>query len=133
MTKLVVDDYNDLLNLHKALMEAKFHNDPENDCIAGSPVIARIMNQIVDIISECGSDSWKKWRNIKNHRLEEERHEYIGVWHKMIIAASRNCIWKEVSHQEKINISKIYLSPFYYDNQDLEDFINQVDALLIKN
>ncbi len=127
--KFVIDDYNDLLNLHKALMEAKFHSDPENDCIAGSPIIARIMNQIVDILSENSSDndSWKMWRNIKLHRMEEERLGRIGFWHKMVTAAAKDCIWKKLSYHDKIETAKVYLSPFTYDNQDLEDFIYQAD------
>lgn len=127
--KFVIDDYNDLLNLHKALMEAKFHSDPENDCIAGSPIIARLMNQIVDILLENNSDidSWRIWRNIKLQRIEEERIGQIGFWGKMVIAAKKDCIWTKCSYQKKMELSKIYLSPFTYDNQDLMDFINQVN------
>ena len=39
-------DYYDLLNLHKALLEAKFHLNPDNELVSLSPVIAKISNQI---------------------------------------------------------------------------------------
>lgn len=31
-------DYYGVLNLHKALLEAKFHADPENELVSGSPL-----------------------------------------------------------------------------------------------
>ena len=52
MRKFELSDYYDLLNLHKALMEAKFHDNPDNEYISGSPIIAKIMNEIVDILAE---------------------------------------------------------------------------------
>ena len=50
MRKFELSDYYDLLNLHKALMEAKFHDNPDNEYISGSPIIAKIMNEIVEKI-----------------------------------------------------------------------------------
>mgnify|MGYP000786198697 CR=1 FL=1 len=38
MRKFELSDYYDLLNLHKALMEAKFHDNPDNEYISGSPI-----------------------------------------------------------------------------------------------
>ena len=35
-------DYCNLLNLHKALLEAKFHTVPDNKLVPGSPIIANI-------------------------------------------------------------------------------------------
>ena len=52
MKKFELSNYYDLLNLHKALMEAKFHDNPDNKYIAGSPIIAKIINEIVDILAE---------------------------------------------------------------------------------
>lgn len=35
-------DYYGLLNLHKALLEAKFNLNPDNELVSGSPLIADI-------------------------------------------------------------------------------------------
>ena len=43
-------DYYGLLNLHKALLEAKFHTMPDNKMISGSPLIANIYIQIRDLL-----------------------------------------------------------------------------------
>lgn len=41
--KLEIKDYYELLNLHKALMEAKFHRDPDNKCVAGKSNYCKTM------------------------------------------------------------------------------------------
>lgn len=127
MIKFVIYDYNDLLNMHKALMEAKFHENPDNNCIAGSPIIARIMNQIVEILSENDpyNGSWEIWRNIKSHRTDECGGN--SEWSKMIKSAARNENWSKYSYEKKLEVASIYLSPFTYDSQDLIDFVDNVD------
>lgn len=35
-------DYDGVLNLHKALLEAKFHLDPDNELVSGSPFVADV-------------------------------------------------------------------------------------------
>lgn len=55
-------DYYSLLNLHKALLEAKFYTMPENKLVAGSPLVANIYIQVRELLmkSENGSQ-WKEW------------------------------------------------------------------------
>lgn len=68
---LVFDDYYELLALHKALIEAKFNIDPQNELIAGSPIIARICNRVLDELIKMEEDKrldgkkWSEWRKIK--------------------------------------------------------------------
>lgn len=125
-----ISDYYDLLNLHKALMEAKFHDNPENEYIAGSPVIAKIMKQIADLLSELSSDvtksDWDNWRDISQRRKEEQTNSN-GIWNKMIKRAANDCMWNRYSPSEKRKFAQIYLSPFIASEQDLEDFISNVD------
>ena len=72
MKEFIIRDYYDLLNLHKALMEAKFHKNPENGYIAGSPVIAKIMNEIVELLSEmdpyANESEWRPQKKIMKRR-----------------------------------------------------------------
>ena len=70
--KFEIKGYYDLLNLHKALLEAKFHRNPDNEFISGSPIIARLCNEIVDILASQKSD-WKHWRKIENQDFYMER------------------------------------------------------------
>ena len=43
MKDFVIDlDYDGVLNLHKALLETKFHLDPDNELVSGSPFVADI-------------------------------------------------------------------------------------------
>lgn len=46
---LILNDYYVLLNLHKTSIEAKFHENFENRDTAGSPIVAHIMNEDVDM------------------------------------------------------------------------------------
>lgn len=77
---LVFNDYYELLALHKALIEAKFNIDPQNESIAGSPIIADICNKVVDELSSMeedkssgGREKWSEWRKIKVGTLRTKK------------------------------------------------------------
>ena len=56
MDKIIfeINDYYELLNLHKALLEARFHEGLDNKYLAGSPIVAKIHNRIIsNLISIC--------------------------------------------------------------------------------
>lgn len=56
---MILGDYYELLNLNKALLEAKFNEFPNNEYITGSPIIAQICNEVVQLLSEKGEkESW---------------------------------------------------------------------------
>lgn len=43
MKDFIIDlDYDGVLNLHKALLEAKFHLDSDNELVSGSPFVADV-------------------------------------------------------------------------------------------
>lgn len=50
--KLEIKDYYELLNLHKALLEAKFHRYPDNTYVAGSPIISKLCNEIAALLAQ---------------------------------------------------------------------------------
>ena len=69
-----LNDYYDMLNLHKALLEAKFHQEPDNVYISGSPIIANIYNELLNKLTKSeyeikGKESWTEWRKIKNQKF----------------------------------------------------------------
>lgn len=120
--KFEVDDYYELLSLHKALLEAKFHKNPDNIYVCFSPIIAKLSNEIVDILStiesEKNEEKWKQWRMIENKSYFRE-------------CALANAIsyerWGNMTYDEKIQASKNLLSPFVASNKEIESFISEVD------
>ena len=60
-------DYYSLLNLHKALLEAKFNTMPDNKLISGSPLIASTYIQIRNLLIEGKKGGeWKVWFQLSN-------------------------------------------------------------------
>ncbi|MGY3188446.1 hypothetical protein [Lysinibacillus sp. TE18511] len=121
--KLEVEGYYEILNLHKALLEAKFHKDPDNLDVAGSPIIAKICNNIVDMLSEYeikekGKDSWCEWRKIENQNFFKER----------TVENAQNVAWEKLSYKEKESLTKSIFSPFTFTDKDVIDFIKTVDG-----
>ncbi len=126
MRKFELFDYDDLLNLHKALMEAKFHDNPDNEYVAGSPIIAKIMNEIVDILTDIDpyakKEDWERWRKLENHICYEN-----GIYLKTLVKVSKDKLWEKYNNEEKIVATKNYFSPFIITDKEIDEFINAVE------
>lgn len=132
MRKFELSSYYDLLNLHKALMEAKFHDNPDNEYIAGSPIIARIMNEIVDILEDidphANEDDWKTWRKLENHLSSTCEFEFgKTIWDRILYRVSKDKLWEKYNYEEKIVAIRNYFSPFITTDKEIDEFINAVD------
>lgn len=121
--QVIITDYYDMLNLHKALLEAKFHEEPDNEYVSGSPIIARICNDLVNKVAEYeirknGKENWTEWRKLKNQNFYKER-------------AVRNIVkfseWKKSSYIQKVNIIYNYLTPFTYTEGEMSILIKEID------
>lgn len=72
---LIINDYYELLALHKALIEAKFSIDPNNRDISGSPIIAKLFNRVIEELIVAEEEKfkkntrfkWERWLDIKKH------------------------------------------------------------------
>lgn len=132
MRKFELFDYDDLLNLHKALMEAKFHDNPDNEYVAGSPIIAKIMNEIVDILTDIDpyakKEDWERWRKVENHICYEN-----GIYSKTLVKVSKDKLWEKYNNEEKIVATKNYFSPFIITDKEIDEFINAVEILKNSN
>jgi hypothetical protein len=123
---LVITDYYDLLNLHKALLEAKFHKNPDNEYVSGSPFIAKIYNDLISTLIEYdlerkGQEDWTEWRKINNH------YDYVELIIGKIIKSGR---WEKSNDSEKKSIIYNYLSPFSCTNEELiriYEIINEIN------
>lgn len=62
-----IKDKNELIALHRCLLEAKFNPNPNDLDIAGSPIAARIANKVVEELSVIDSEAWDEWRKAENH------------------------------------------------------------------
>lgn len=116
-------DYWGLLNLHKALLEAKFHTTPDNEYVAGSPLIANIYIQVRDLLIESDKGSqWKDWFQLSNR--PDRKHQAVTL--------IRKCDehWNKATADEKSEIAANYLAPFLFDDEELKNVIREVDGML---
>lgn len=113
-------DYYGLLNLHKALLEAKFHTMPDNELVAGSPLVADLYIQVRDLLIESDKGSeWKDWFQLSNRPDRKEQ---------AIILMRRDRIWNKAAHDEKRKTARAFLAPFIFSEEELENVIAEVDG-----
>lgn len=123
--EVVISDYYELLALHKALIEAKFHTEPENLLISGSPYIADICNKVVQALIEIETQKdaskqnrWMEWLNIKNQKT---------FWNRAIKYAQEFNLWDRMNNNEKKKYVMCLLAPFKFNEEDIVRFISEVD------
>ena len=133
-----INDYYGLLNLHKALLEARFHQNPDNQNVAGSPVIAKLHNEVIDKLEQFdeqkekgdvkrdgrigeNTGTWSEWRMLKNQTFYRDRAVANAV---NVTYLKSN--WKSMSDEEKTEIARNYLSPFKATEEELESFVEEV-------
>lgn len=126
--KIELEDYFTILNLHKALLEAKFHENPDNKDVAPSPIIADVCNRLVDALTQMDEEKseknigkWEKWRMLENQSFYRDR---------AIKNAAMNRRWKKMSEDEKVKTSRNMLSPFIATEEEIQCFIEEVDERL---
>lgn len=123
--RIVIKDYFTILNLHKALLEAKFHLNPDNINVSSSPVIAQFCTELVDVLgkmdeerSEKNNGKWDEWRLLKNQSFYRDR---------AIINAKLNNRWMKMNVDEKRKTVKNMVSPFIATDEEIDIFIKEVD------
>lgn len=124
--KLVISEYYDLLNLHKALLEAKFNSNPDNEYIAGSPIVAKISNEIIELLriydlKKKGKEDWSEWRKISNQELYMNR---------AIDKIVRFGEWENLDYEEKKEKIYNYLSPFCCSEDEIRYIMHEIDKKL---
>lgn len=130
MDGMQIDDYYELLSLHKVILEAKFHPDPLNLDIAGSPFVARLAERtlaaLVDAETKRGKPEkaagWYEWAAVR------QGDDY---WTRAIQHAVGFRDWAGSSHQEKVQLAIDVLAPFRASDDDLQKFVDDVNAKII--
>lgn len=129
---LIISDYNILLTLHKAIIEAKFSENPIHMELPGSHLLAQVSNQIVEILIkkeiESGGYSainWKRWREIDEHRREWD------IAMKYIV--SHGQVWRTWERDRKEEFVRVLLSPYIISSELLDRFIIEADTAINNN
>ena len=112
-------DYYGLLNLHKTLLEAKFHTTPDNEEVSGSPFVAGLYIQVRDLLIESDKGSqWRNWFQLSNR--SDRRNQAIILMRK----CNR---WSKATSDGKREIASHYLAPFLFSEEELKNVISEVD------
>ncbi len=123
---VIIEKHEELLALHKALMEAKFHADPDNLLVSGSPFVADICNRVVDALIEIESqknplkrEAWMNWLNIEKQET---------FWKRAINSALKFKRWETLSLSKKEEYVRCLLSPFRVEEKEIMGFIDEVES-----
>jgi hypothetical protein len=117
-----IDSYDELRALHRALMEAKFSESPNDPAIQGSPLLSSISNRVVEALiaieitkeGEISRAKWQEWR-----QLTPIRREYKIVRAKLRSEAA----WKNWSSPEKIKYVKDLISPLQASEEIIDTLL----------
>lgn len=120
-----INDYYELMALHRVIMEAKFSTDPSDSAIQGSPYVATIANQAIEVLIEIevskeGESSrlkWQEWR-----KISPDRREYKIVQTKI----KSEALWKTWSFDEQTTYIKDLVSPLQISDEMVSELISSV-------
>ncbi len=112
-------NYYGLLNLHKTLLEAKFHTMPDNEEVSESPFVASLCIQVRDLLMESDKGSqWKNWFQLSNR--SDRRNQAI-------ILMRKSKRWNKAAPDEKSKIACDFLAPFLFSEEELKNIIAEVN------
>lgn len=112
-------DYYGALNLHKALLEAKFHMNPDNELVSGSPFVASAYIQVRDYLIQSGK-GWDAWFQLKNRPYYRER---------AILRMRKHWNWSQLTLDERKAVAGDYLAPFLYSEEELAAAMSEADLV----
>lgn len=121
----IINDYYELLALHRALLEAKFCDKPNDHDVSASPIVAelhkRLIRSLIDVEmdkkGESAKSEWNDWLKIDATRRE---------WKVGLQRARSELLWEKWNAEEKKKYVYDLLSPFKLNEKLIESFIAQV-------
>jgi hypothetical protein len=116
-----IDNYDELMALHRTLMEAKFSKDPNDRVIQGSALVSNIANRVVEELTEMdiaregekGRLKWQEWR-----RISPERREY-----QIIQAKLKSESLSSLSSTEQVKYVKDLFSPLQVSDELIDKLL----------
>jgi len=121
-----IEDKYQLLAVHRAFMEARFSDNPNDPNISGSPILAEIhRNLISELVSHIppvggSSEQWHNWL-----LLTPERRE----WKIAVGQTRQSSWWPKLTYEEKLDSAKNLLSPFTLSDSLIEEFVRTIDGV----
>ncbi len=120
-----VDDYYELLALHRALLEAKFCDEPNDLDVSASPLVATLHRKLlkslikieVDKKGLSAQNDWDDWLTLRADRRE---------WIVGLKRVKNLDIWDEWSNETKKKYVLNLLSPFYVSDELVNTFLVEV-------
>lgn len=114
---------NELLALHRGLMEARFCEVPNDPDVSGSPILSEIHRKLVEVIvageTVRSTEQWRQWLQLSDDRRE---------WNVALDRAIHSTRWKGLDGDEKRKLALDLLSPFDVSEAGLMSFVSAVDA-----
>lgn len=125
--QFIIDDYYELLNLHKALHEAKFCEEPNDYYISASPIISSIYKRLTDILikhdierkGEQEIERWADWLQMDSSRIE---------WNIALGRAKNEDDWEKWTLEEKEKYIRDLFCPFKINSEYIALFIKDISA-----
>ena len=129
MAIIEIDSTADLTALLRTILEAKFHDAPNDDDVPGSSILAAVANRICDAlttaeIQKTGPDAqrrWLEWRALTPARRE---------WKVAISYATRTWAkkWSRWSERQKEDAARDLVAPLLLTHEGMHLFLEQVRA-----
>lgn len=121
-----VSNLHELRVMQRVFREAKFCVESDDDEISSSPVVAKLFTQLIDAListqveveGEGARERWTKWLDMSDMSRSE--------WTAALNRAKSDIHWPNRSDEERMEYSKILLSPFVLSEERLRDFIESV-------
>ncbi len=122
-----IDNYDELMALHRALMEAKFSESPNDLAIQGSSLLSKIANNVVESLTamdierdgESSIAKWQKWREVI-----PERREYQIVQAKLKSESS----WIEWDNSKQVEYVQSLFSPLQASEEIISALLNSMNT-----
>jgi hypothetical protein len=120
-----IGNYDELMALHRVIMEAKFCPDPNDLLIQGSPLVSAIANRVVEVLKvmdldkegEAARQKWQEWRQIS-----PERREYRLVKSRI----RSDTFWKNWNLEEQKMYVRDLVSPLQISDELINQLLNSV-------
>ena len=103
--------------------------NPDNALVCLSPIIANLSNELVDILAKMDEfkdgrnvGKWDSWRKLETQSFYRERAIRNAIF---------NSSWLEMKEEDKVRCAKDLLSPFKATEDELRNFIKEVDEEFI--
>lgn len=117
--------------LLRIILEAKFHDDPDDTDIGGSGILSRIVDQLLDCIVardieqlvDEAAERWQRWRT-----LTPERREWQVACEYVMSKCRRE--WRSWALTMRMHMMQTVLCPFAINEAMLLQLVNDVDALI---